>query len=180
VGDGKSTLIGRLLYDCNLMFEEHATAPAGEDARFAGTDDAFDLALLADGMQTEREQDISIDVSYRYFATGSRRFIVADAPGHEQYTCNMATAASTAELAVILIDASIGLLTQTRRHSHIVSLFGIGELVAVINKMDVVGWSGGAFERVRDEYLAFARSLGFTKVLCIPASAAAKSCDALV
>jgi bifunctional enzyme CysN/CysC len=171
VDDGKSTLIGRLLYDCKLVLDDQLAALASDSGRFGTTGEAPDLALLVDGLQAEREQGITIDVAYRYFATRTRKFIVADAPGHEQYTRNMATGASTAELAVLLIDASKGLLVQTRRHSHIVSLFGIREVVAVVNKMDAVGWRQSEFERIRDAYLAFAAGLGFASVLCIPACA---------
>jgi len=171
VDDGKSTLIGRLLYDCRLLFEDHLAALAADSARFGTTGTALDLALLVDGLQAEREQGITIDVAYRYFATPRRKFIVADTPGHEQYTRNMVTGASTAELAVLLIDARKGLLPQTRRHSHIVALLGIRDVAVVVNKMDAVGWNRAEFERISSEYRALASGLGFTQVLCIPASA---------
>ena len=171
VDDGKSTLIGRLLYDCRLLFEDQLAALTADSARFGTTGANLDLALLVDGLQVEREQGITIDVAYRYFATPQRKFIVADTPGHEQYTRNMVTGASTAELAVLLIDASKGLLPQTRRHSHIVSLLGIRDVVVIVNKMDAIGWDKAAFERIKSEYLVFAGALGFARIVCIPASA---------
>jgi bifunctional enzyme CysN/CysC len=171
VDDGKSTLIGRLLYDCKLLLDDQLAALATDSARFGATGEDLDMALLIDGLQAEREQGITIDVAYCYFATARRKFIVADAPGHEQYTRNMATGASTAELAVLLVDAFKGLLTQTRRHSHIVALLGIRDVVLVVNKMDAVGWRKSEFERIRSDYLAFAAGLGFGNVTCIPASA---------
>jgi bifunctional enzyme CysN/CysC len=171
VDDGKSTLIGRLLYDCKLLLEDQLAALASDSARFGTTGSDLDMALLVDGLQAEREQGITIDVAYRYFATRRRKFIVADTPGHEQYTRNMATGASNAELAVLLIDARKGLLAQTRRHSRIVALFGIHDVVVVVNKMDAVGWKESEFERIRSEYLAFAEEVGFARVLCIPACA---------
>jgi bifunctional enzyme CysN/CysC len=171
VDDGKSTLIGRLLYDCRLLFEDQLAALTTDSARFGTTGGDLDLALLVDGLQAEREQGITIDVAYRYFATPNRKFIVADTPGHEQYTRNMVTGASTAELAVLLIDARKGLLPQTRRHSHIVALLGIRDVVVVVNKMDAIGWEKTEFERITTEYRALATGLGFANVLCIPASA---------
>ena len=171
VDDGKSTLIGRLLYDCRLLLEDQLAALATDSVRFGTTGTDLDLALLVDGLQAEREQGITIDVAYRYFATLRRKFIVADTPGHEQYTRNMVTGASTAELAVLLIDARKGLLPQTRRHSHIVALLGIHDVVVVVNKMDAIGWDKAAFERIKSEYLTFAAKVGFARVLCIPASA---------
>jgi bifunctional enzyme CysN/CysC len=171
VDDGKSTLIGRLLYDCKLLLDDQLAALASDSARFGTTGVDLDMALLIDGLQAEREQGITIDVAYRYFATPKRKFIVADAPGHEQYTRNMATGASTAELAVLLVDARKGLLTQSRRHSHIVALLGIRDIVIVVNKMDAVGWRESEFERIRSDYLAFAAGLPFASITCIPASA---------
>jgi bifunctional enzyme CysN/CysC len=171
VDDGKSTLIGRLLYDCKLLLEDQIAALASDSVRFGTTGDDLDMALLVDGLQAEREQGITIDVAYRYFATRNRKFIVADTPGHEQYTRNMVTGASTAELAVLLVDARKGLLIQTRRHSHIVALLGIRNIVLVVNKMDAVGWRERDFERIRGDCLAFAASLGFANITCIPASA---------
>ncbi|MBL8312982.1 MAG: hypothetical protein JNK55_04465, partial [Rubrivivax sp.] len=166
VDDGKSTLIGRLLYDSRAILADqldHLQARAGGEP--------IDLSLLTDGLEAEREQGITIDVAYRYFATPARKFIIADAPGHEQYTRNMVTAASTAHLAVILIDARKGVLTQTRRHSYIAKLVGIPHVVAAVNKMDLVGYDRATFERIRDEYLAFARSIGLTEVKVLPMSA---------
>jgi bifunctional enzyme CysN/CysC len=171
VDDGKSTLIGRLLYDCKLLLEDQLAALATDSARFGTTGTDLDMALLVDGLQAEREQGITIDVAYRYFATARRKFIVADTPGHEQYTRNMATGASTADLAVLLIDASKGLLTQTRRHSHIVALLGIRDIVVAVNKMDAIAWSRAEFERIRDEYCTFAADMGIANVVCIPVSA---------
>jgi bifunctional enzyme CysN/CysC len=171
VDDGKSTLIGRLLYDCRLLLEDQLAALATDSKRFGTTGGDLDMALLVDGLQAEREQGITIDVAYRYFATARRKFIVADTPGHAQYTRNMATGASTAELAVVLIDAHKGLLTQTRRHSHIVSLFGIRDIVLIVNKMDTVAWNEREFERIKREYLAFAARLGDANIVCIPVSA---------
>jgi bifunctional enzyme CysN/CysC len=171
VDDGKSTLIGRLLYDCKLLFDDQLAALLSDSRRFGTTDNEPDFALLVDGLQAEREQGITIDVAYRYFATARRKFIVADTPGHEQYTRNMATGASTSDLAVLLIDASKGLLTQTRRHSHIAALLGIGNILAVVNKMDAVAWSRTVFERIRDEYRTFAADIGIANVPCVPVSA---------
>ena len=146
VDDGKSTLIGRLLFDCRLLYEDQLAALASDTSRFGTTAPGeLDLALLVDGLEAEREQGITIDVAYRYFSTGRRSFIVADAPGHEQYTRNMVTAASTAELAVLLVDARKGLLTQTLRHSHIASLMGIRHVVLAVNKMDLVDWDEEVF-----------------------------------
>jgi bifunctional enzyme CysN/CysC len=168
VDDGKSTLIGRLLYDCKLLLDDQLAALAGDSARFGTTGGDLDMALLVDGLQAEREQGITIDVAYRYFATARRKFIVADTPGHEQYTRNMATGASSADLAVLLIDARKGVLTQTRRHSHIAALLGIRDVVVAVNKMDAVDWSKDAFERIKAEYEALAASIGVASVTCIP------------
>jgi len=171
IDDGKSTLIGRLLHDCKLLLDDQVAALANDSARFGTTGGDLDMALLVDGLQAEREQGITIDVAYRYFATRHRKFIVADTPGHEQYTRNMATGASTADLAVLLVDARKGLLTQTRRHSHIVALLGIRNIVLVVNKMDAIGWRERDFERISGDSLAFAAGLGFATITCIPASA---------
>lgn len=171
VDDGKSTLIGRLLYDTKLIFEDQLAA-LERDSRRHGTNGAeIDLALLVDGLEAEREQGITIDVAYRFFATPKRKFIVADTPGHEQYTRNMATGASTADVAVVLVDARQGLLRQTRRHSIIASLLGIRRIVLAVNKIDLVGFDRGVFERIREGYLAFAARLGFEGVEAIPMSA---------
>ncbi|MBI3934171.1 MAG: sulfate adenylyltransferase subunit CysN [Acidobacteria bacterium] len=159
VDDGKSTLIGRLLHDSKIIYEDQLAAITQDSVKFGTTGDDVDLALLVDGLQAEREQGITIDVAYRYFSTARRKFIIADTPGHEQYTRNMATGASTCDLAIILIDARNGVLTQTRRHSFIVSLLGIRHIVVAINKMDLVGYSEAVFEKIRREYLQFIASL---------------------
>lgn len=171
VDDGKSTLIGRLLWDTSALPED-AIAALERDSRKHGTQgDNIDFALLLDGLSAEREQGITIDVSYRFFATPRRKFVVADTPGHEQYTCNMATGASNAQLAVILIDARKGLLVQTRRHSRIVRLLGIRHVVIAVNKMDLVGWDEQVFARIEREYQKLAAELHFTSVHTIPLSA---------
>ncbi|MFZ5510812.1 MAG: sulfate adenylyltransferase subunit CysN [Pseudomonadota bacterium] len=169
VDDGKSTLIGRLLYDSKSILAD--TLHAIERTSKKRGLEAVDLSLLTDGLQAEREQGITIDVAYRYFSTGRRKYIIADAPGHEQYTRNMVTAASTANLAIILVDARKGVLTQTRRHSYIAHLVGIPHLVIAINKMDLVGYSREVFERIKAEYLDFAGKLGIADVRFIPISA---------
>ncbi len=169
VDDGKSTLIGRLLHDSKAILAD--TLHAIECTSKKRGMEAVDLSLLTDGLQAEREQGITIDVAYRYFSTGTRKYIIADAPGHEQYTRNMVTAASTANLAIILVDARKGVQTQTRRHSYIAHLLGIPHLLVAINKMDLVGHSQAVFERVRAEYLDFAAKLGITDVRFIPISA---------
>jgi sulfate adenylyltransferase subunit 1 len=169
VDDGKSTLIGRLLLDTKSILAD-ALHAIERTSRRRGLD-AVDLSLLTDGLQAEREQGITIDVAYRYFSTGVRKYIIADAPGHEQYTRNMVTAASTAHLAIILVDARKGVLTQTRRHSYIAHLVGIPHLVVAVNKMDLVGWSPEVFVRIQNEYLEFARTLGIQDVRFIPMSA---------
>ena len=169
VDDGKSTLIGRLLYDTKAILADTLHAIEKTSAR-RGLE-AVDLSLLTDGLQAEREQGITIDVAYRYFSTGTRKYIIADAPGHEQYTRNMVTAASTADLAIILIDARKGVLTQTRRHSYIAHLLGIRHLVVAVNKMDLVDYDPTVFEGIRADYLAFTRQLGIGDVEFIPLSA---------
>ncbi len=171
VDDGKSTLIGRLLYDTKLIFEDQL-ATLEKDSIKHGTDgDNIDFALLVDGLEAEREQGITIDVAYRFFATPKRKFIVADTPGHIQYTRNMATGASTADLAVVLIDARQGLLQQTRRHSYIASLLGIKNVVVAINKIDLVGYSKDVFEAIAAGYQELAKELNFTSIATIPMSA---------
>lgn len=171
VDDGKSTLIGRLLYDTKLIFEDQLAA-LERDSRKHGTNGAdIDFALLVDGLEAEREQGITIDVAYRFFATPKRKFIVADTPGHEQYTRNMATGASTADVAVVLVDARQGMLRQTRRHSIIASLLGIRRIVLAVNKIDLVGFDRAVFERIRLDYLAFSAGLGFEGIEAIPMSA---------
>ena len=172
VDDGKSTLIGRLLYDSKGIFEDQFAA-LKRDSRKSGTTGAgkIDYALLLDGLKAEREQGITIDVAYRYFATPKRKFIIADCPGHEQYTRNMATGASTADLAVILIDARHGIVTQTRRHAFIVSMLGIRHVVVAVNKIDLVDYSRERFEEIRDAFAELAKKLGIPHVYPIPISA---------
>jgi bifunctional enzyme CysN/CysC len=171
VDDGKSTLIGRLLYESKMIFEDQLTALAA-DSRTVGTRGGeIDFALLVDGLSAEREQGITIDVAYRFFSTEKRKFIVADTPGHEQYTRNMITGASTADAAVILIDARKGVLTQTRRHSYLVSLLGIRRIVVAVNKIDLVDYSPRVFERIERDYREFAGRIGLDEVTCIPISA---------
>jgi bifunctional enzyme CysN/CysC len=171
VDDGKSTLIGRLLHDTKRLFEDQVAALSRDSRKFGTQGDALDLALLVDGLEAEREQGITIDVAYRFFATEARKFIVADTPGHEQYTRNMATGASTSDLAIILIDARKGVLQQTRRHSFIVSLLGIRHVVVAVNKMDLVGNSAEVFDTIATEYRAFAGGFGFESLQVIPMSA---------
>ncbi len=171
VDDGKSTLIGRLLYDSKSILAD-ALATLERTSKKRGLE-AVDLSLLTDGLQAEREQGITIDVAYRYFSTGARKYIIADAPGHEQYTRNMVTAASTADLAIILVDARKGVLMQTRRHSYIAHLVGIPHLVVAVNKMDLVDYSQEFFDRIRQDYLRFAVTLGIRDVRFIPISALA-------
>ena len=171
VDDGKSTLIGRLLFDTKTILADTLNAIEKTSAKRGMS--AVDLSLLTDGLQAEREQGITIDVAYRYFSTGRRKYIIADAPGHEQYTRNMVTAASTANLAIILIDARKGVLTQTRRHSYLASLVGIPHLVVAVNKMDLVDYDQAVFERIKADYLAFAAKLGIKDVRFIPISALA-------
>ena len=171
VDDGKSTLIGRLLYEAKLLFEDQVAALEADSRKVGTQPGGIDFALLVDGLAAEREQGITIDVAYRAFTTDRRKFIVADTPGHEQYTRNMATGASTAELAVILADARKGILTQTRRHSFIVSLLGIRRIVLAVNKMDLVDYGEDVFRRIEEDYRIFARSLGLEDVACIPVSA---------
>lgn len=169
VDDGKSTLIGRLLFDTKTILADTLNAIEKTSAKRGMT--AVDLSLLTDGLQAEREQGITIDVAYRYFSTGTRKYIIADAPGHEQYTRNMVTAASTANLAIILIDARKGVLTQTRRHSYLASLVGIPHLLVAVNKMDLVDYDQAVFDRIKADYLAFAAKLGIKDVRFIPLSA---------
>ena len=171
VDDGKSTLIGRLLHDSKMIYEDQIAAIRKDSAKFGTTGDDFDPALLMDGLQAEREQGITIDVAYRYFSTTRRKFIIADTPGHEQYTRNMATGASTCDLAIILIDARHGVQTQTRRHSYIVSLLGIRHVIVAINKMDLVDFSEDVFNGIRADYLAFAEKLAIKDIRFLPLSA---------
>ena len=171
VDDGKSTLIGRLLHDTKLLFDDQLSALASDSKRHGTQGDNIDFALLVDGLAAEREQGITIDVAYRFFATEKRKFIVADCPGHEQYTRNMATGASTADLAVVLVDARKGLLTQTRRHSYIVSLFGIRHVLLAVNKMDLVDYDQATFDVIVADYRQLAAQLGIKDVDAIPLSA---------
>ena len=171
VDDGKSTLIGRLLYESHLVFEDHLATLAADSAKVGTQGGDLDFALLLDGLSAEREQGITIDVAYRFFSTERRKFIVADTPGHEQYTRNMVTGASTADVAIILVDARKGVLTQTRRHSFLVSLLGIRRVVVAVNKMDLVDWSPEIFDAIRTEYLDFAARIGLDDVTFIPLSA---------
>jgi bifunctional enzyme CysN/CysC len=171
VDDGKSTLIGRLLYDTKLIFEDQLAALERDSKKYGTVGEEIDLALLVDGLEAEREQGITIDVAYRFFATAKRKFIVADTPGHEQYTRNMATGASTADLAVLLVDARNGLMVQTRRHAFIASLLGIRHVVLAINKIDLVGYSQEKFEEIRKEFRTFANGIDFASLQAIPMSA---------
>src|SRR3954463_2836337 len=171
VDDGKSTLIGRLLYESKALFDDQV-ATLERDSKKVGTRGGeLDYALLLDGLAAEREQGITIDVAYRYFSTEKRNFIVADTPGHEQYTRNMVTGASTAIAAVILIDARKGVLTQTRRHTYLVSLLGIQHVVLAVNKMDLVGWSQETFDQIVADYHDFAAQIGIKDFTAIPMSA---------
>ena len=172
VDDGKSTLIGRLLYDSKKLYEDQLQA-LERDSRRVGNAGAgqIDYALLLDGLKAEREEGITIDVAYRYFSTNQRKFIIADTPGHEQYTRNMITGGSTANLAIILVDARTGVITQTRRHTFLVSLLGIRHIVLAVNKMDLVDFSEEVFEKIKKEYLALTNQLGIEDVTCIPLSA---------
>ncbi|XUL93873.1 sulfate adenylyltransferase subunit CysN [Streptomyces galilaeus] len=173
VDDGKSTLIGRLLYDSKLVFSDHLAALESDSKKVGTQGGELDFALLVDGLAAEREQGITIDVAHRFFSTGRRKFIVADTPGHEQYTRNMVTGASTADLAVILVDARKGVLTQTRRHSHLVSLLGIRHVVLAVNKLDLLDYEQEVFDAVEADYRAFAAGIGLAgdDILCIPMSA---------
>ena len=171
VDDGKSTLIGRMLYDSKLLFEDQLNTIEKDSKKWGTQGEEIDFALLVDGLAAEREQGITIDVAYRFFATDHRKFVVADTPGHEQYTRNMVTGASTADAAVILVDARQGVLTQTRRHSYIVSLLGIRHVALAINKMDLVDYSEDRFEEIRAEYAEFAEKIGIKEFTPIPVSA---------
>jgi bifunctional enzyme CysN/CysC len=173
VDDGKSTLIGRLLHDTRQVFDDQLSAVANDSRRWGTTGEVPDLALLVDGLQAEREQGITIDVAYRYFSTPKRKFIVADCPGHEQYTRNMATGASTADAAVVLVDAEKGVRVQTRRHTHIVSLLGVQNVVLAVNKMDRIAYDKAKFEAIAGEFVAYARKLGVQNIEVIPVSALA-------
>jgi bifunctional enzyme CysN/CysC len=171
VDDGKSTLLGRLLYDAKLLFDDQIETLESDSRKVGSRGKEIDFALVVDGLQAEREQAITIDVAYRFFSTARRKFIIADAPGHEQYTRNMVTGASTADLAVLLVDARKGLLTQTRRHAYLCALLGIRGLVLAINKMDAVGYDQAAFDAIDAAFRTFAVPLGFTSIVAIPVSA---------
>jgi bifunctional enzyme CysN/CysC len=173
VDDGKSTLIGRLLHDTRQVFDDQLSAVANDSRRWGTTGEVPDLALLVDGLQAEREQGITIDVAYRYFSTPRRKFIVADCPGHEQYTRNMATGASTAEAAVVLVDAEKGIRVQTRRHAHIVALLGVSNIILAVNKMDRIGYDKAKYEAIAGEFAGYAHKLGVSNVEVIPVSALA-------
>src|ERR1700742_549296 len=170
VDDGKSTLIGRLLYDSKMIFDDQLAALEADSKRVGTQGQNIDFALLVDGLAAEREQGITIDVAYRFFATEKRKFIVADTPGHEQYTRNMVTGASTADLAVILVDARKGVLTQTRRHSYLAHLIGIRHVVLAVNKMDLVGYDQSTFDAIVADYREFAASIGIANFTAIPIS----------
>ena len=171
VDDGKSTLIGRLLYDSKLIFEDHLAALQQDNERVGNAGENLDLALLVDGLQSEREQGITIDVAYRYFSTDKRKFIIADCPGHEQYTRNMATGASNCDLAVVMIDARAGVQVQTRRHSFICSLLGIKHIIVAVNKMDLVDYDQATYQKIKADYKTFAQDLGFEDLRFVPISA---------
>ncbi|HEY4038982.1 MAG TPA: sulfate adenylyltransferase subunit CysN, partial [Burkholderiaceae bacterium] len=171
VDDGKSTLIGRLLWEAHQLSDDQIATLRSDSRRYGTQGDELDFALLVDGLAAEREQAITIDVAYRYFGTARRKFIVADTPGHEQYTRNMVSGASTAEAAVLLVDVRHGLVMQTRRHTHLVSLMGIRNVALVVNKMDLVGFDAAVFERIRDEFLHLAERLGLAAIAAIPVSA---------
>jgi bifunctional enzyme CysN/CysC len=171
VDDGKSTLIGRLLHDTKMIYEDQLAAIKSDSLKSGTTGTAIDLALLVDGLQAEREQGITIDVAYRYFSTAKRKFIIADTPGHEQYTRNMATGASNCELAIILIDARHGVMTQTRRHTYIATLLGIRHIIVAINKMDLLGFNQDVFDKIKSDYLDFASELDTGELTFIPMSA---------
>ncbi len=171
VDDGKSTLIGHLLYDSKKIYEDQLDALKRDSKRIGNAGDHIDYALLLDGLKAEREQGITIDVAYRYFSTNNRKFIIADTPGHEQYTRNMITGGSTANLAVILVDARLGVITQTRRHTFLVSLLGIKHVALAVNKMDLVGFSEDRFNEIVTDYMKFIEPLGIPDVTCIPLSA---------
>lgn len=171
VDDGKSTLIGRLLFDSKKLYEDQLDALERDTKRYGNAGENIDYALLLDGLKAEREQGITIDVAYRYFSTNKRKFIIADTPGHEQYTRNMITGGSTANLAIILVDARSGVITQTRRHTYLVSLLGIKHVVLAVNKMDLVEYKEEVFRKIVSDYLHFAGPLGIPDITCIPLSA---------
>ncbi|MGR5261107.1 sulfate adenylyltransferase subunit CysN [Vibrio astriarenae] len=171
VDDGKSTLIGRLLFDSKLIYEDQMAAIEKDSQKFNTTDEEFDLALLVDGLQSEREQGITIDVAYRYFSTDKRKFIIADTPGHEQYTRNMVTGASTCDLAIVMVDARRGIQTQTKRHSFICSLLGIKHIIVAINKMDLMEYSQEVYQKIKADYREMAKSFNIEDIRFVPISA---------
>ena len=171
VDDGKSTLIGRLLFDSKLIYEDQMAAIEKDSQKFNTTDEAFDLSLLVDGLQSEREQGITIDVAYRYFSTDKRKFIIADTPGHEQYTRNMVTGASTCDLAIVMVDARHGIQTQTRRHSFICSLLGIKHIIVAINKMDLMDYSHDVYQQIKADYREMAEDFNIQDIRFVPISA---------
>ncbi|MEG0795223.1 MAG: sulfate adenylyltransferase subunit CysN [Odoribacter sp.] len=171
VDDGKSTLIGRLLFDSKKLYEDQLDALERDTKRYGNAGEEIDYALLLDGLKAEREQGITIDVAYRYFSTNKRKFIIADTPGHEQYTRNMITGGSTANLAIILVDARTGVITQTRRHTYLVSLLGIQHVVLAVNKMDLVDYKEEVFNQIVNDYRKFAEPLGIPDIVCVPLSA---------
>src|SRR5690554_4001887 len=171
VDDGKSTLIGRLLFESKMLFEDQLAAMEADSKKYGTQGGDIDFALLVDGLAAEREQGITIDVAYRFFSTDKRKFIVADTPGHEQYTRNMVTGASTADAAILMVDARRGILTQTRRHSFLMSLIGMRHVVVAINKMDLVDYSKARFDEIVEQYREFAKPLGLEEITFIPMSA---------
>ncbi|MEC8450574.1 MAG: GTP-binding protein, partial [Pseudomonadota bacterium] len=171
VDDGKSTLIGRLLHDSKMIYEDQLAAITKDSKKVGTTGEKVDLALLVDGLQSEREQGITIDVAYRYFSTDKRKFIIADTPGHEQYTRNMVTGASTCDLAIILVDARGGVKVQTKRHSFLVSLLGIKHVIVAINKMDLMDYSEEVYKQIQEDYLKFAEQLDIPDIQFVPISA---------
>lgn len=171
VDDGKSTLIGRLLFDSKLIYEDQMAAIEKDSQKFNTTDGDFDLALLVDGLQSEREQGITIDVAYRYFSTDKRKFIIADTPGHEQYTRNMVTGASTCDLAIVMVDARYGIQTQTRRHSYICSLLGIKHIIVAINKMDLMEYRQDVYKKIKADYREMAKNFNIDDIRFVPISA---------
>ena len=171
VDDGKSTLIGRMLYESQMIFDDQVASLKKDSQKHGTQGEEIDFALLVDGLSAEREQGITIDVAYRFFSSSKRKFIVADTPGHEQYTRNMATGASTADLAILLVDARNGVMTQTKRHSFIVSLLGIKKVILAINKMDLVNFDQKTYQQIDQNYRSFAKNLNFEHIRSIPISA---------
>ena len=172
VDDGKSTLIGRMLYESHMLFDDHLSTLEKDSKKWGHKKTGLDFALLVDGLSAEREQGITIDVAYRFFSTDKRKYIVADTPGHEEYTRNMATGSSTADIAIILVDARNGIMTQTRRHSFIVSMLGVKKIILAINKLDLVNYSKQIYHEIVEEYTTFAKNaLEIEEITSIPISA---------